>query len=472
MKIFLAGNWVDKAKRLEVKNPFNSSVIDTVPKADASDLEKALVFAERGAKVMAKLSAYERWKILRKAADLMAARNEELGQLISTEEGKIIAEGRGEASRAVETIMGSAEEAKRLHGETVPLDADPTGSKKLGFTLRVPCGVVAAISPFNFPLNLVCHKVGPALAAGNTVIVKPASDTPLSALRLTEILLESGLPPEGIQCITGAGGEIGDALVADRRVRKVTFTGSRAIGDRICRTAGIKKVTMELGSNSPVIVMPDADLNKVAASIALTGYGNAGQTCISTQRVLTTKKIYGDFLSALKPKVEALTTGNQLDEKSKVGPMVKESEAVRVDDWVNEAVAGGARLVAGGGRRGSIYMPAVVADVKPEMRISRDELFGPAVAVTPFDTIEEALALANDSVYGLAAGIFTENVEWAMKFAREAEAGNLHINWGSQWRVDLMPYGGLKDSGFGKEGPRYAAEEMTELKMVVFHLNS
>ncbi len=472
MKIFLAGNWVDKAKKLEVKNPFNSSVIDTVPKADASDLEEALAFAERGAKVMAKLSAYERWKILRKAADLMAARNEELGQLISTEEGKIIAEGRGEASRAVETIMGSAEEAKRLHGETVPLDADPTGSKKLGFTLRVPCGVVAAIAPFNFPLNLVCHKVGPALAAGNTVIVKPASDTPLSALRLTEILLESGLPPEGIQCITGAGGEIGDALVADRRVRKVTFTGSRAIGDRICRTAGIKKVTMELGSNSPVIVMPDADLNKVAASIALTGYGNAGQTCISTQRVLTTKKIYGDFLSALKPKVEALTTGNQLDEKSKVGPMVKESEAVRVDDWVNEAVAGGARLVAGGGRRGSIYMPAVVADVKPEMRISRDELFGPAVAVTPFDTIEEALALANDSVYGLAAGIFTENVEWAMKFAREAEAGNLHINWGSQWRVDLMPYGGLKESGFGKEGPRYAVEEMTELKMVVFHLNS
>jgi glyceraldehyde-3-phosphate dehydrogenase (NADP+) len=255
-------------------------------------------------------------------------------------------------------------------------------------------------------------------------------------------------------------------------VRKVTFTGSREVGDRICRTAGIKKVTMELGSNSPVIVMPDADLNKVAAAIAMTGYGNAGQTCISTQRVLTAKKVYRDFLGALKPKVEALTIGNQLDEKSKVGPMVKESEAVRVDDWIKEAVAGGARLVAGGGRRGAIYMPAVVADVNPEMRISRDELFGPAVAVTPFDTIEEALALANDSIYGLAAGIFTENVEWAMKFAREAEAGNLHVNWGSQWRVDLMPYGGLKDSGFGKEGPRYAVEEMTELKMVVFHLNS
>jgi len=472
MKNFIAGQWVDKPKKIEVRNPFDNSVIDTVPRADAADLTKALDFAERGAKVMAKLTAYERWKILRKAADLMAARNDEFGQMISKEEGKIIAEGRGEASRAVETMMGSAEEAKRLHGETVPLDADPTGSKKLGFTLRVPCGVVAAIAPFNFPLNLVCHKVGPALAAGNTVIVKPASDTPLSAIKLTEVLLEAGLPPEGIQCITGPGGEIGDALVADRRVRKVTFTGSREVGDRICRTAGIKKVTMELGSNSPVIIMPDADLEKVGAVLAMTGYGNAGQTCISTQRVLAAKNVYSDLLGVLKPKVEALTTGNQLDEKSKVGPMVKESEAVRVDEWISEAVKGGARLVAGGGRRGAFYMPAVVADVDPDMRISRDELFGPAVAVTPFDTIDEAIALANDSVYGLAAGIFTENVEWAMKFAREAEAGNLHVNWGSQWRVDLMPYGGLKDSGFGKEGPRYAVAEMTELKMVVFHLNS
>jgi glyceraldehyde-3-phosphate dehydrogenase (NADP+) len=470
--MFVGGEWLDKLQRIDVRNPYDNSVIDTVPKADGGDVERALSFAERGAKVMAKLSGYERWRILRKAADLIAARNEELGQLISKEEGKVVAEGRGEASRAVETIMGSAEEAKRIHGETVPLDADPTGSKKLGFTLRVPCGVVAAIAPFNFPLNLVAHKVGPALAAGNSVIVKPASDTPLSALKLTEILLESGLPPEGIQCVTGPGGEIGDALVADRRVRKVTFTGSREVGDRICHMAGIKKVTMELGSNSPVIIMPDADLEKVAAAVAMTGYGNAGQTCISTQRVLTAKKVYGDFLAALKPRVEALTAGNQLDEKSKVGPMVKESEAVRVEQWIHEAVTGGARLAAGGGRRGAIYTPAVVADVKVDMRISRDELFGPAVAVTPFDTIEEALSLANDSVYGLAAGIFTENVEWAMKFAREAEAGNLHVNWGSQWRVDLMPYGGLKESGFGKEGPRYAVEEMTELKMVIFHLSA
>ena len=470
MKMYAAGQWIDKPKKIDVVNPYDNSVIDTVPRGDAADVDRALESAARGARAMAGLSGYERWKILKKAAELIEARNEEVGRLISTEEGKIIAEGRGEARRAVETIMGSAEEAKRIHGETVPLDGDPSGGKRFGVTLRVPCGVVAAISPFTSPLTLVCHRVGPALAAGNAVVIKPATDTPLSALKLTEILLEAGLPPEGIQCLTGPGGEIGDALVADRRVRKITFTGSRDVGERICRLAGIKKVTMELGSNSPIIVMPDADLDKVAVAVAATGYANAGQVCISTQRVLTAGKVYGDFLEALKPRVAALTTGNQLDEKTKVGPMVREKDAVRVEEWVKEAVSTGARVVVGGQRRGAIYAPTVVADVKPEMRISRDELFGPAVAVTPFTNIDEAIALANDTIYGLSAGIFTENLEWAMKFAREVQSGNLHVNWGPQWRADLMPYGGLKESGFGKEGPRYAVEERTELKRVGFHL--
>jgi acyl-CoA reductase-like NAD-dependent aldehyde dehydrogenase len=470
MKMYVAGQWIAKPQTIDVLNPYDNSVIDTVPRADKADVDRALASAVRGAQVMARLPGYERWKILKKAAELIAARNEELGQLISTEEGKVIAEGRLEANRAFETIMGSAEEAKRLHGETVPLDAAPGGAGRIGLTLRVPCGVVVAISPFNFPLNLVCHKVGPALAAGNAVVLKPATDTPLSALKLTEILLEAGLPPEGIQCLTGSGGEIGDLLCADPRVRKITFTGSRDVGERICRTAGIKKVTMELGSNAPVIVMPDANLDKVAAAVAATGYANAGQVCISTQRVLTAGRVYGDFLDALKPKVEALTVGDQLDEKTKVGPMVREKEAVRVDEWVREAVGQGARLVAGGRRQGAFYAPTIVADVKPEMRISSAELFGPAVAVTPFDDIDQAIALANDTNYGLAAGIFTENLEWAWKFAREVQSGNLHINWGPQWRADLMPYGGLKESGFGKEGPAYAVLEMTELKMVVFHL--
>jgi len=470
--MYVAGEWVDKDKKIEVLNPYDGSVVDTVPRADLQDVDRALDSAVRGAKVMAKLPGYERYRILKKAAELLEARTEELARTITLEEGKILAESRFEVSRAIQTLTLSAEEAKRIHGETVPLDGAPGGASRFGFTIRVPCGVVVAITPFNFPLNLVCHKVGPALAAGNAVVIKPAEDVPLSALKLTEILLEAGLPAEGIQCVTGSGGEIGDDLVADKRVRKITFTGSREVGERICHFAGIKKVTMELGSNSPVIVMPDADLEKVANAVVATGYTNAGQVCISTQRVLTTAPIYADFLDALKPKVEALTTGNPLDEKTKVGPMIREKDAIRVEEWIKEALSGGARLVVGGERRRTIYTPTVVADVKPEMRISCDELFGPAVAVTRVHDIDEAIALANDTIYGLAAGIFTENLEWAMKFAREVQCGNLHINWGPQWRADLMPYGGLKESGFGKEGPRYAVEEMTELKLVVFHLAS
>src|SRR5215813_963600 len=357
MRMYVAGEWVSRPQSIPVENPYDKSVIDTVPRADRGDVERALESAVRGARAMAKLSGYDRYRILHKAAELMVARQEHLGRTISMEEGKAIAEGRLEANRAVETILGSAEEAKRIHGETIPVDGAPGGAGKVAFTLRVPCGVVLAVTPFNFPLNLVCHKVGPAIAGGNAVIVKPATDTPLSALKLTEILLEAGLPPEGIQCITGPGGEIGDRLVADRRVRKITFTGSRDVGEHICRTAGIKKVTMELGSNSPVIVMPDADLDKVAAAVAATGYANAGQVCISTQRVLAAQKVYGDFLDALTPRVRALTTGNQLDEKTRVGPMVREAEAEKVEAVIDEAVGGGARIVVGGARQGAIYVP-------------------------------------------------------------------------------------------------------------------
>jgi acyl-CoA reductase-like NAD-dependent aldehyde dehydrogenase len=470
MKMYVAGQWIDKGEAIEVRNAYDNSVVDTVPRADRGDVERALQAAERGARAMATLTAHERAAILRKAAELVAARGDDFARTISLEEGKILAEGRLEAARAVDTLNESAEAARRLHGDGVPLDAAASGKGKIGLTLRVPCGIVVAITPFNFPLNLVCHKVGPAIAGGNAVIVKPATDTPLSALKLTQALLDAGLPAEAIGTLTGPGGELGDLLVQDRRVRKITFTGSRDVGERICRQAGIKRVTMELGSNAPVIVMPDADLDKVAAAVAATGYANAGQVCISTQRVLASGRVYGDFLDALKPRVEGLTLGNQLDPSVKIGPMVREKEAARVDDWVREAVTGGARVVTGGRRRGALYAPTILADVKPDMKVSSDELFGPAVAVTPFTDIEEAIALANDTPYGLAAGIFTENLEWAWKFAREVQSGNLHVNWGPQWRADLMPYGGLKQSGFGKEGPAYAIEEMTELKMVVFHL--
>jgi acyl-CoA reductase-like NAD-dependent aldehyde dehydrogenase len=470
MKMYINGEWVDRANTMPVFNPFDQSIIDTVPRATVADVDLAIASAVRGAKVMAKLPSYERYAILNRAAQLMTERMEDLGQTITREEGKVIAEGRGEAGRAIQTITLSSEEAKRLHGETVPLDGAPGVTSQFGFTIRVPVGVVAAIAPFNFPLNLVCHKVGPALAAGNAVVLKPAGDTPLSALKFTEILLEAGLPPEAIQCVTGSGAEIGDAITGDPRIRKITFTGSMEVGDRICRNAGIKKVTMELGSNSPLIVMSDADLEKVAAATVAGGFANAGQVCISTQRVFADRSIYADFLDALVAPTEAFVTGNPTDESSRMGPMIRESDAARVHDWIAEAVDQGARVVAGGDREGTLHAPTVIADAKPDMRISREELFGPAVAVSAFDDIDQAIAMANDSRFGLSAGIFTQNVDWAMRFAREVDSGNLHINSSPQWRADLMPYGGLKDSGMGKEGPGYAVHEMTELKMVVFHL--
>ncbi len=470
MRMYVAGSWVDKRRTLTVTNPFDGQVVDTVPRGERADVDEALESAVRGAKAMRAMPAYERAKMLRRAVERLAQRAEELARTISLEEGKVIAESRAEVVRALETMRLSAEEASRLHGETVPVDASPGGAGKLAFTLRVPCGVVAAVTPFNFPLNLVCHKVGPALAAGNAVVVKPASDTPLSALKLVEVLLESGCPPEAIQCVTGPGGELGEALVADGRVRKVSFTGSRDVGERISRIAGLKKLTLELGSNSPIIVMPDADLDKVADAIVQTGYSNAGQSCISAQRVYAPRDCYADLLDALKMRVSALVTGHPLDEKARVGPLVREREAVRVEQWIREAVEQGARVVVGGQRSGAVYAPTVVADVSPSMRVSRDELFGPAVGVAAFSTLDEAIALANDSRYGLSASIFTESLEHAMRFAREVEAGNLHVNFGPSWRADLQPYGGLKESGIGKEGPRYAVEEMTELKTVILHL--
>jgi len=471
MQMHVGGQWVDKSEKIEVLNPFSGSVIDTIPRASQQDIETALKTAERGAEIMAKMTGYERYEIIHKVSEIMTERMEELAQTITSEEGKILAEATMEASRAAEIIALSAEEAKRLSGEVVPLEGGPGVKGKFGFTIRVPCGIVVGISPFNFPLHLVCHKIGPALASGNAIILKPATDTPLSALKLVELFLEAGTPPEAIQCITGAGSEIGDALCSDNRVRKITFTGSREVGEHICHTAGLKRVTMELGSNSPLIIMPDADLEKVAKAAAASGYSNAGQVCISTQRILAHQKIYGDFLDAFKEQVEDISTGNPIEASTKMGPMIRENDAIRVNQWVEEAVNKGAELITGGGRDGQVHAPTLLSNVKPEMKISSDEVFGPVVGVTSVDNIDDAIVLANDTDYGLSAAIFTQNIDWAMKFAREVDSGNLMVNWGTQWRADLMPYGGLKSSGMGKEGPKYAVEEMTELKMVILHLD-
>lgn len=469
MQMFIAGQWQDRADQIKVTNPFDGNVIDTVPRGSTADVEAALTTLVEGSRLMRVMPSAERCRVLQSAARLLRHRADEFARTITLEEGKVLTESRLEVSRACETLEVSAEEAKRINGEVLPMDAAPGGAGKFGFTLRVPCGIVAAITPFNFPLNLVAHKVGPALAAGNAVLIKPAGVTPLTALKLVEVLLEAGVPPQAIACITGPGSELGQAICTDRRVRKISFTGSFAVGESICRMAGVKRVTMELGSNSPVIIMDDADLDKAASLVAASGFANAGQVCISAQRILTSRAKYGDFLDALKPKVAALTTGDPLDESVKMGPMIREEEAQRVESWLSEAVSSGAKLVTGGTRHGTLLAPTILCDVDPKQRVSCEELFGPAVAVTPFASFDEALALANGTNYGLSAAIFTQDIDRALRFAREVDAGNLHINWGTQWRADFMPYGGLKDSGLGKEGPRHAIREMTEEKMAVIH---
>lgn len=469
MKMFLAGEWTETDDSIPVINPFTREAFDTVPKGSAADVARAIDVLEHGSKLMRAMSPFERGQILERAAQNMRDRVEDLARTITMEEGKILAESRVEATRAAEIIALSAEEARRLAGEMVPLEGSANGKGKFGFTLRVPCGIVAAITPFNFPLNLVAHKLGPAVAGGNAIIIKPASDTPLSALKITQCFLDAGLPHEAIACITGPGGELGEAICRDERVRKISFTGSCDVGHAICRMAGMKRITMELGSNSPVIIMDDADLETAAKAVTAAGFSNAGQVCISAQRILTHQRVRGDFIDALRPHVESLTLGDPLEEDTRMGPLVREGDAARVDEWIKEAVSQGAKLITGGGRHGAMCTPTILDEVTPDMKVSRQELFGPAVAITGISDIEEAIRLANDTRFGLSAGVFTQDLDRAMRFAREVESGNIHINWSSQWRADLMPYGGLKASGMGKEGPRYAVQEMTEEKMVVLH---
>jgi glyceraldehyde-3-phosphate dehydrogenase (NADP+) len=469
MKMYVAGRWVDSSERAPVKSPYSGETIDTVPVATPGQIEEALAAAEAGAVAMARLTAYDRNQILNRAAELIEANVDDLAQTISQESGKPLSEAQGEASRMPDLLRLCAFEGTQLRGETLPVDAHAGAQGKMGFTIRVPCGIVVAISPYNYPLLLVLHKVGPALAAGNAVILKPATQTPLVALKLTQLLLEAGLPENGLQCLTGSGAEIGPALCADDRVRKISFTGSTAVGEQITKVAGVKKLSLELGSNCPMVIMPDADLNTVAKATAVAGYVNAGQVCISLQRVIAHRDIYADFLDAVKDPVEAIKIGDPQAEDTRLGAMISEQEAIRVGEWVDEAVRGGARLITGGERHGAVFAPTVVADVAPQMRISCEELFGPAIAVTPVDNIDEAIALSNDSKYGLGAGIFTRDVNHALRFAREVQTGSVMVNWTPLWRADLMPYGGFKQSGVGKEGPRYAVEEMTEIKTVVFH---
>jgi acyl-CoA reductase-like NAD-dependent aldehyde dehydrogenase len=471
MKMYLAGEWATGDGEREIVNPWLGDVVDTVPNATPAQIDRALEAAVQGAAEMAALSAWERSRILNAAADLLAARVEEFARTLSREQGKPLTESRGEVSRCPELIRLSAFEGAQLRGEVLPFDAAPNGAGKFGFTLRGPCGVVVAITPFNFPMLLVLHKVAPALASGNAVILKPASTTPLVALELTKLLLEAGLPPLGIQCVTGDGSAIGAQLCSDRRVRKITFTGSTAVGEQIASIAGVKRLSLELGGNAPVAVLADADVERAAEQVATAGYANAGQVCISTQRVIVDQKVYADFIDALAPRVTAIQIGDPFEADTRLSAMITQGEAERVERWIGEAVDEGARIVAGGGRDGAIHSATVVADVDPSMRMFREELFGPAVGVTPAPDGREALRLANASEFGLSAGVFTRDIDVALRYAREIDSGVVYINAAPPWRADLMPYGGVKQSGVGSEGPRYAVQEMTEVKTVVIQQN-
>jgi acyl-CoA reductase-like NAD-dependent aldehyde dehydrogenase len=469
-KLFIDGQWVDGGPQLEVKNKFNGKTIGAVPTARREDVQAAVAAAQRAETAMADMPTYKRSRILARAADLMRERKEDLAHTIAAEAGKALKYARIEVDRAISTFTIASEESKRLHGETMPMDAIEAGEGYFGFWMRRPVGVIAGISPFNFPLNLVAHKVAPALAAGNSVILKPASFTPLVAVKLCEILQEAGLPQGGINLVVGSGGTVGEWLVTDPRVAKVTFTGSPDVGRHILSVVGIKKVTLELGNNSPVVIAPDADLEFVAKRCAVGAYYNSGQVCISVQRIYSQKKVYEPFLEKFVKASEAMVVGDPLDERVDVGPMIDAHEVDRIESWVKEAQQDGAKVLTGAKREGSVYYPTVLSEVKPDMKIMEEEAFAPIASVISCDDFEESLRQANDTKFGLQVGVFTRDVDRVFKAVRKLNFGGVIINDTPNFRADQMPYGGNRQSGLGREGVRFAMEEMTNIQMVAIRL--
>jgi acyl-CoA reductase-like NAD-dependent aldehyde dehydrogenase len=451
---------------VEVRSPYDDRLIGTVPLGTESHIDDAVAVAldchREGA-----LPTHERARILDDASRLLRERVEQFARIISDEAAKPMKTARIEATRAVDTFAFSAAVARTAAGEVVPLDASAPGVGKLGFVLRVPVGVVAAISPFNFPLNLVCHKVGPAIAAGCPVVLKPASATPLSALALADLLLdECGLPPGWLNVVT-CPGRVANHLVEHDDVAMITFTGSAAVGWDIRARAPRKKVSLELGNNAPVVIEPDADWQSAAAKIKVAGYSHAGQSCISTQRVFVHRDIAARFVDALVAAVSTLVVGDPGDDSTDVSALIDPGETDRVASWIDDAVAAGAKVACGGRIEGRLLLPTVLADVTPDMKICAQEVFGPVVGVQVYDEYDEALRLADDSAYGLQAAVFTRDIGKALQAARSLRYGAVLVNEVPTWRADQMPYGGGRDSGNTREGPAYAVREMTEDRLVV-----
>jgi acyl-CoA reductase-like NAD-dependent aldehyde dehydrogenase len=449
----------------EVRSPYDGKVIGTVEVPQWPEVDRALDSAVQEFSSTRRQSAADRAKVLLAASGAIKMRGEELTRLIVGEGGKPYKSAKVEVARAASTLQWAGEEAKRFGGEAMRLDTEETARGRLGIVRRFPLGPVLGISPFNFPLNLVCHKIGPALAAGNTIVLKPASATPLSALALGKILAEAGAG-DAAQIVACASSDA-ERAATDERVAKVSFTGSTDVGWRLKSLVGKKKVTLELGGNAAVIVEPDADVARAADRVSYGGFYQAGQSCISVQRVLVQRGVFDAFIDELVPRVEALKVGDPADEDTDVGPLIDAAALDRVDAWVSEAIAAGAKALTGAKRSDPCYLPTVLTGVRGDMKVSCMEVFGPVVTVQPYDSFTDAIAMANDSEYGLQAGVFTNDVQKVFLAHRELRVGGVIHNDVSAFRADQMPYGGVKDSGYGREGVRYAMDEMSEMRILV-----
>jgi acyl-CoA reductase-like NAD-dependent aldehyde dehydrogenase len=467
----IGGEWCTSEQTLEVHFPYNDEIITRIYQGSDADMEAAIVMAGKGFAKTRKLSSYQRSTILFQLLDQMERRTEELTETLVMEGGKALGVAQGEVARAKETIRVSAEEAKRVGGELVPIDWTRAGEGRLGMVRRFPIGVIGCISPFNYPLNLSCHKIGPAIAAGNSFILKPPSATPLSGLLLGEMLLETDYPCQAINVLP-CKNQVAQKLVTDDRVAFITFTGSSEVGWKLKSLAGHKRVTMELGGNAAAIVHEDADLEYAVSRIANGGMANAGQNCISVQRVYLHRPIYNPTLEMLLDKISTFKVGDPRLADTVVGPMITRAAAEEAYQKIQEAVAQGAKIVYGGRLEGAFLYPTVLTDTTPQMRVNATEIFAPVVTVAPYDTWDEALTLANTTDFGLQSGIFTKDIDRIMQAYEEIEVGGLQVNDVSTFRVDQMPYGGVKNSGSGREGPKYAIEEMTEPKLLVMNLQA
>ena len=457
-------------KLINIYNPYDGTIIETIPESTLEDVERAIEKAEKGKKIMGEMSLFERSEILRRTAEIIEKNKEDFVLTLVKEVGKTIKEARTEVRRAIEIFRLASEEAKRIHGETLPFESVPNGEKRVGYFIRFPVGIIAAITPFNVPLVLASHKIAPAIAGGNSIIFKPSTITPLADIKLAKVLIEAGLPEEAINVVIGPGSTIGNAIVKDPRIRMISFTGSKEVGIEILKNAGLKKVSLELGSNSALILSKNGDISSAVSATIRGGYAVAGQVCISVQRVLVQREIFDEYLEKLIEEVKKIKVGDPMKEDTDMGPVISEESAKRIEEWLKEAKEMGAQIVIGGKREKTLFEPTVVINVPTEAKLFSKEVFGPVVVVNSFNKLSEAIEIANNSEYGLQAGIFTNNIEEAFYAIKKLEVGGVMINDAPSYRADFMPYGGVKGSGIGREGVKYALEEMTEIKTVCFNL--